>query len=411
MKRAPLALKIAWRYLMAPKSHGAINAISIISVVGVAVATAAIVIVLSVFNGFQYHLNARLDTLTTDISVSPSYGKTIMEGDSLTEVLRNFPGVEEAMPEVTDNALIISGSKEMPVTLKGVEPAVFSKITSIDSLLLDGYPVAGYSPNEVSVSVGVAQRIGMYAAGDTLLVFAPKRHGRVNMANPVSSFLTDSVKVGSVFRTMQNEFDDNTVICDISAARSLFQYDRQATAIQIKVLPGTNATMVADKIRDFLGEDFVVKDRFQQQEINFRMVAIEKWVTFLLLTFILLIASFNIISTLCMLILDKGNSIHTLSNIGLSRRRIGNIFWWESILVTLLGGLTGLVLGLVISLLQEKFSLLKLAGDPESLVMQAYPVKVEWLDLGITMIPIIAIGLIAAWISKAFATSPLRKVA
>lgn len=408
MTRAPLALKIAWRYLLAPKSHGAVNAISIISVVGVAVATAAIVIVLSVFNGFRFHLNARLDTLTADVSVMPSYGKTFESGDSVAALLKMIEGVEEVMPEVTDNALVIGDSREMPITLKGVSPELFSRITSIDSLLLDGEAISGYTPKQASISVGVAQRLGMYSAGDTLLVFAPKRHGRVNMANPISSFLTDSLQVSSVFRTMQNEFDENTVICDIETARQLFQYDNEATSVQIKAAKGTDPTLLAERIRESLGEDYVVKDRLQQQEVNFRMVEIEKWVTFLLLTFILLIASFNIISTLCMLILDKGSSIHTLYDLGLSRKRVGNIFWWESVLVTLFGAFSGLVIGLVVSLLQEKFSILKLAGDPESLVMNAYPVRVEWIDLGVTLIPIAIIGLITAWISRSFAKSRLQ---
>ena len=410
MRRAPLALKIAWRYLMAPKSHGAVNAISIISVVGVAVATAAIVIVLSVFNGFKFHLDARLDTLTPDISVMPAFGKTIAEGDSLAEMLKHFPGIEESMAEVSDNALVIADSREMPITLKGVTPEIFARITSIDSLLLDGQPVKNYSPNQASIAVGVAQRLGFFSAGDTLLVFTPKRHGRVNLANPISSFLTDSLEISSIFRTMQTEFDDNTVIGDIETVRSLYEYENEATSIQLKVTPGKDATEIADQIREFLGPDFFVKDRLQQQEVNFRMVSIEKWITFILLTFILVIASFNIISTLCMLILDKGASLYTLSHLGLSRRRVGNIFWWESILVTLFGAGTGLIIGFVISLLQEKFSLIKLAGDPESLVLQAYPVKVEWLDLGVTLIPIIIIGLITAWISEAFAIARLRRL-
>lgn len=403
MRRGPLALKIAWRYLRAPKSHGAVNAISIISVAGVAVATAAIVIVLSVFNGFRFHLNARLDSLTPDISVASLYGKTILNGDSLAEILKDFPGVAQVMPEVTDNALIISGSREMPVTLKGVSPEMFSKISSIDSLLLDGKPLGENRPNETSVAVGVAQRMGIYNIGDTLLLFAPKRFGRVNMANPAASFLTDSLEVSSIFRSMQSEIDENTIICDISTARRLFQYTNDATSINLQVAPGVNATTVANALRSRLGEEFVVKDRFQQQEMNFRMVAIEKWITFILLTFILLIASFNIISTLCMLILDKEPSLRVLSHIGLSRNNVGSIFWWESILVTLVGGLAGLFLGLVISLLQEKFSLLKLAGDPSSLVIQAYPVRVEWIDLLLTMIPIAIIGLATAWISRRFA--------
>lgn len=394
---------------MAPKTHGAVNAISIISVVGVAVATAAIVIVLSVFNGFRYHLNARLDSLTPDVAVMPSYGKTIEAGDSLVEELRKFPGVEIAMAEVTDNALAIASAKEMPITLKGVDPGIFSQISRIDSLLMDGEGMAHYSPKESSISVGVAQRLGIYSAGDTIFIFAPKRHGRVNMANPASSFISDSIAVSSVFRSMQNEIDENTVIADISLVRKLFQYDTEATAIQIKATEGKNPVALAQELRAYLGEDFVVKDRLEQQEVNFRMVSIEKWITFILLTFILIIASFNIISTLCMIIIDKGNSIHTLWHLGMSRKKVGYIFWWESILVTLWGAGAGLILGLVISLLQEKFSLLKLAGDPESLILQAYPVRVEWVDLGITMIPIAVIGLITAWISQGFAISRLKK--
>ena len=408
MKRGPLALQIAWRYLVAPKSHGAVSAISIISVVGVAVATAAIVIVLSVFNGFRYHLNARLDTLTPDITISPSYGKTIAEGDSLTEALKSLPGVEEAMAEVTDNALVIAGSKEMPVTLKGVNPLIYSKITSIDSLLLDGSPITEYGPKQVSVAVGVAQRLNLYSAGDKLFLFAPKRHGRVNMANPLSSFLTDSIEVTSIFQSTQKEFDENTVICDIETARELFQYDTEATSIQLKIKPGIDPSRMTQKIEDFLGEGYIVKDRLQQQEVNFRMVEIEKWITFILLSFILVIASFNIISTLCMIILDKGSNLHTLSYMGMSRSHVGNIFWWESILVTLSGAISGLILGVIISLVQEKFELLKLAGDPESLVIQAYPVKVEWIDLGVTMCPVLVIGLVTAWISQIFAKTRLK---
>ena len=408
MKRGPLGLAIALRYLLAPKSHGAVSAISIISVVGVAVATAAIVIVLSVFNGFRFHLNARLDSLTADISVSPKIGKTFENGDSLANILAGLEGVEIAMPEVSDNALVIWNAKEMPVTLKGVNPEIFSKINKIDSLLLDGNAFSLSSGHEASIAVGVAQRLGIFGAGDNLFIFAPKRHGRVNLANPAASFVSDSIKVGSVFRSMQTEFDENTVISDIETVRSLFQYDNEATSIQIKTKPGAEPSIIADKIEAYLGDGFIVKDRLQQQEVNFRMVAIEKWITFILLTFILIIASFNIISTLCMIILDKGASIHTLSHIGMSRRKIGQIFWWESILVTLCGAGAGLIIGLVVSLLQEKFSFIKLAGDPENLVIQAYPVRVEWLDLGVTLIPILIIGLITAWISESFARTRLR---
>lgn len=409
MRRGPLALNIAWRYLIAPKTHGAVSAISIISVVGVAVATAAIVIVLSVFNGFKYHLNARLDSLTPDVSVMSLYGKTIENGDSLAREISKLPGVSLVMPEVADNALVIAGSKEMPVKLKGVTNEVFSQLTRIDSLLMDGSPVRENTPKEVSVAVGVAQRLGMYSAGDDLFLFAPKRHGRVNLANPMSSFLTDSVRVTSIFRSMQNEIDENTVIADIETARELFQYDTEATSLLVQAEPGVDPGQLAIELTSFLGEDFVVKDRLQQQEVNFRMVSIEKWITFILLTFILIIASFNIISTLCMIVLDKGQALNTLWHIGLSKKRIGTVFWWESILVTLTGAGIGLVIGVVISLIQEKFSIIKLAGDSESLVIHAYPVRVEWFDLGVTLVPVIIIGLITAWISEAFAKGRLKR--
>ena len=410
MTGGPLALEIAWRYLKAPKTHGAVNAISIISVVGVAVATAAIVVVLSVFNGFRFHLDARLDTLIPDIAVSPMAGKTIQSGDSLVEVLGKFPGVEEAMAEVTDHALIISDGREMPITLKGVAPEAFARLTAIDSLLLDGDPLEGYKGKEVSVAVGIAQRLGLYSVGDTLFLFAPKRLGRVNLVNPASSFLSDSLVVKSVFRSMQTEFDENTIISDIDVARQLFQYTDEVTGIQIKVASGKKIGELASALREELGDNYIIKDRLEQQEVNFRMVKIEKWITFILLSFILVIASFNIISTLCMLIIDKGSSLKTLSNMGLSRNRVGRVFWWESILITLFGAGIGLIIGLCISLLQEKYGLLKLAGDPESLVIQVYPVRVEWLDLLITMIPIAFIGLITAWISQAFAKERLRKI-
>lgn len=410
MSRGPLALKIAWRYMRAPKSHGAVNAISIISVVGVAVATAAIIVVLSVFNGFRFHLNNRLDNLTSDVSIQPSYGKVIENGDSLAQALGENPDVAEAMAELSDNALVIAWAKEMPIKLKGVTPDAYARITSMDSLILDGAPVSLYSPRQAAVSVGVAQRLGLQSAGDTLFIFAPKRQGRVNLANPIASFLTDSLQVASIFRSMQTEIDENTVISDIETVRELFQYDTEATSVELKLKPGVDPTGFTQALQNSLGDGYIVKDRMMQQEVNFRMVAIEKWITFLLLTFILLIASFNIISTLCMLILDKGHNLNTLSHLGLSRRRIGNIFWWESILVTISGALSGIVIGVLVCYLQEKYGLLKLAGDPNSLILQAYPVRLEWLDIAVTMVPVAIIGIITAWISHSFARSKVKAI-
>lgn len=410
MTGGPLALNIAWRYITAPKSHGAVSAIALISIVGVAVATAAIVIVLSVFNGFKLHLNARLNSLSPDITISAAYGKTFPRGDSLANAVEALNFVDIAMAEVADNALLLSGTKEMPVTLRGVYPQVFSRITSIDSLLLDGNPVGTYTPGEASISVGVAQNLGIYSAGQGMLLFAPKRIGRVNMANPSASFLTDSITASSVFRSLQNEIDENTVITDISTARKLFQYETEATGLLVNLIPGYDLDKGVNELQGFLGEDYTVKDRIRQQEVNFRMVEIEKWLTFSLLSFILIIASFNIISTICMIVLDKGDSLVTLFHLGLKRHRVGNIFWWESLIVTSIGAAAGIIVGVVLSLIQERFELIKLAGDPENLVILAYPVKVEFLDILATLVPLAIIGIICAAVSHTFACSRLKTV-
>ena len=408
MRGVSLPLKIALRYLTAPKSHRAVSAISIISVVGVAVATAAIIIVLSVFNGFWHNLNLRLDNLIADIRVMPSYGKTIANGDSLSEKLEMFPEIELAMPVVSDNALAIAGQKEMPVRLKGVNIPKYSQITSIDSILLDPGLFADYSGNDASISVGVANRLGVYTPGENILVFAPRREGKVNLANPAASFLTDSIFVKSIFQSLQSETDENTIICDITVARDLFLYDDEATSIELKAAPGAELTRLANNLRKQLGSDFIVKDRLEQQQINFRMVAVEKWITFLLLTFILVIASFNLISTLSMLVVEKEISLVTLSRLGLSVKKIGNIFQWESLLVTLTGGIIGLIIGILLSLLQEHFGFIKLAGDPEMLTIHAYPVRVEWMDILITSVPVIVIGLVTCRISYYFAKNRAR---
>lgn len=405
MKIGSLPARIAWRYLRAPKSHSAVSAISIISVVGVAIATAAIVCVLSVFNGFRGLLSDTLDLLAPDVLVTPATGKTFADADSLLNIINKIDGVGTAMPTVTDNALAIYNAKEMPITLRGVVPEIYSEITEIDSLFVNGEGIAGYSPDDAAVSVGVAQQLGTGAGSEGLFLFAPRREGRVNLSNPMASFLTDSVSVRGIFQSLQSEYDENTVICDISTARELFQYTTEATAIEINTDPDADISGVASEINKALGEKVVVKDRFQQQETHFRMVNIEKWMTFLLLIFILMIASFNIISTLCMLIIEKQSSMATMSALGMNRRQIGKTFWWESIYVSLAGGIGGIIIGVALCLIQEKFGLIKLGGDPDILVVHAYPVIVEWSDLLVALIPVAVIGIITAWISAAFARS------
>lgn len=408
-----LTAAIAWRYLLSKKSHGAVGTISTVSLCAMAVATAAIVCVLSVFNGFREVIAEKLDTLAPDVMVTPAKGKTFAEAEKLAARVAAMPGVETATPTLSDNALVICNSQEMPVKLKGVVPADYARVTEVRSLvdadlgryLADTVAPAGTIP--ATIAIGTASRLRAYP-GAGMLVFAPKRLGRVNLANPVSSFITDSLSVTGIYRSDQQEYDEDGVIVPIAEARKLLQYDTEASAIEIRLRPGQDGARVAAAIGDRLGPAYVVKDRVRQQEMNFRMISIEKWVSFLLLGFILIIASFNLISSLSMLVIEKEKAIGTFSALGLSRRRIGRIFAWESIYVSLAGGLAGIALGLTLCLLQQHFGLITVSGSPETTIVRAYPVKVLAGDVLATLVPVALIGIATAAITAAFAKSRIN---
>lgn len=404
MKSIPFI--IALRYLFGKKSHSAVNAIAIVSVVGVAVATAAVVCVLSVFNGFQSVLTGRMDTLSPDLMVIPKEGKTIANGDSLAIEIAKTKGVKIATPTLTDNALGFYNGRETPVILKGVVPAEYAKVTSIDSLRVAGGVALkdAATVNPALMSIGLAYKLSMFDYDQPLTVFAPKRTGRFNPANPAAAFVMDSLYVADIFQSLQDSYDENTVFTDISLVRDLLLYDREATAIEIKAGNSKEIDKLMDEVAAKIGPDYVVKNRPMLQEVNFRMVQIEKWMTFLLLFFILIIASFNIVTTLSMLVLEKEDSMRTMAAIGMNRASISGVFRWESVLVSLIGGVIGLVLGSLLSLLQEKFGFITIAQGGDMPPM-AYPVRLEMLDLLITALPIAFITAVCAWVAGSFAKS------
>lgn len=392
---------MAWRYLISKKSHNAVGAISVVAIVGMAVATAAMICVLSVFNGFQNSIEKRLDRMSPDILVSPTKGKVFEDADEVAAKLKKLDFVKIATPTLTDNALAIVSTHEMPVTLKGVDTEDYRKVVQLDSILisLDESPQAEAT---TFVSVGTVQSLHIFP-GDGIMIFAPKRIGRVNLANPAASFIIDSITVNSVFQSNQKHIDEDLIITDRNTVMDLLQYDTEASAIEISLKPGTNPETAISHISTLLGKGFTVKDRMRQQEMDFRMVHIEKWITFLLLFFILVIASFNVISSLSMLVLEKRKSLSTLRALGMNQRKIGSIFFWESLYVTAIGGISGIVSGIVLCLIQQRYGLIKIAGDPGTLIMIAYPVAVEYSDIIVTLIPIMLIGLITAWITSAYA--------
>lgn len=407
-----LTAAIAWRYLRKEKVKGAVGTISTVSVCAMAVATAAIICVLSVFNGFRDIISGRLDALTPDVMISPAQGKVFKDADSLASRLSRIPSIAVATPTLSDNALIITDGHEMPVTIKGIKPGAYSQATSIKSLIDEHFGTyfnpASEADDESVVSIGVAARMKI-SDGEKILIFTPKREGRVNMANPAASFISDSLKVRGIYRSDQQEFDENGILAPISMVRRLLQYDTEASAIEIKTREGYEPSKVADDLRKELGDKFIVKDRYQQQALNFKMVKIEKWVSFMLLGFILVIASFNCLSSLSMLVIQKEDALSTFSSLGMSRKQISSIFGWESLYVTLAGGVTGVILGVILTLLQQYFGLIKIAGDPTATTISVYPVKLMWTDVLVTLVPILIIGEITALITMRFAASRIEQ--
>ncbi len=409
-----LAGRIAWRYLFGRKSHSAVNAIALVSLCGIAVATAAIVCVLSVFNGFQSVLGDKLDSFTPDIEVSEVNGKVFAGGDSLAQVLGRLKEVELAQPVLTEQALALYDSRELPVVLRGVKPELYRKSTHFDTLFFEGSeplvsPRFDLQAAPASLAIGTAMQLQVGRVGEHITIFAPRRQGRINLANPAASFLTDSVEITSIYRSGQKEFDDNIIITDIERVRQLLQHTAgAASGVEVKLKEGVSPSAGLAAVEKALGPRFRAKDRMSLHEVSFRMVKIEKYITFLLLVFILVIASFNVVSTLCMLVIEKDESIRTLRALGMSNRRIAGIFAWESWLVTLAGGVAGLILGSVLCLLQQHFGFIKLNADPETLLMATYPVRLEWPDLLLTMIPIIIIGAACALTAANYARRRMK---
>ena len=385
--------KIALRYLVSKKAHNAVNIISIISVLGVVVTTAALVCVLSVFNGFRGLIMDRLAKLDPPIAITAVQGKTIADADSVLAVVNSVPGVKLAMPVVEDNALAIFADYQMPVRLKGV-PDAYNQLTQVDSVLVDGvwmmrdqvsaYAVAGVGPAlRLHVRPGYLRMLQLYA---------PQRQGRVNLANPMGAFTCDSLFVAGIFQLQQNAYDADLIYVPLDMARRLFDYDTQATAIEVSLTPDADEATVMRHFQQALGSRYAVKNRLMQQATAFRLVNIEKWMAFLLMAFILIIATFNVISTLSLLIIEKDESITTLRNLGATRSQVTRIFVMVGWLIALVGAVGGVVLGLLLCLGQQTFGWLKLGGDPATMIVHAYPVTVVWTDVLVVFALVSAIG-------------------
>ncbi len=377
-----LPLHIAMRYLRSKKSHSAVNIISIVSVCGVIVATAAIVCVLSVFNGFGKLIESKLSVLDPDVAITSTVGKVIADGDSVAQVAMSVPGVQLALPTVEDQALAMFFNYQMPVRVKGV-PENYDSLTSIRQAILDGHYMLTDGISEYTV-MGVGPALTLNVRPDYLKMvslYAPRRRGNINLSNPATAFRADSVFAAAVFQIEQKKYDNDLMYVSIGLARRLFDYDTQATSVELRLQPYANEADVMKALRERLGSGYEVKNRLMQQADAFKMINIEKWVTFLLLAFILVIATFNVIGALSLLIIEKNDGIVTLRNLGATDKQITKIFVLEGWLISLTGAVVGVVVGLLLCTLQEQFGLITMHGNTATLIVNAYPVAVQLTDV------------------------------
>ena len=395
-----LPLKIAWRYLVSKKGHQAVHIISIVAVCGVVVATAALICVLSVFNGFRGLIMGKLAMLDPQVAITATVGKAINDADSVIDVVSAIPGVERAIPVIEDQALAIYAQMQMPVRLKGV-PDDYNTMNQMDSVIVDGQWKLRDQVSQYAVA-GAGPAIRLMVRPDFLgmvRLYAPQRQGRVNIANPMGAFRQDSLFVSGIFQVQQNNYDADLIYVPLDMARGLFDYETEATQIELKLTPQADEQQVMSNISQKLGSSYQVKNRLMLQREAYRLVNIEKWMAFLLLAFILVIATFNVISTLSLLIIEKDDSIATLRALGANDRQISRIFVLQGWLITLIGAITGVVLGLILCLCQQQFGWLHLSGDSANMIISTYPVAVEWTDVLVTLALVAAVGLLTSMVT------------
>lgn len=397
-------LKIAWRYLFAKKQYNAIHIISGISAAAVGVVTAAMVCVLSVMNGFGVMVEQLFSQFDPDIRIEAVSGKSFHDQGERFDALRQLSEVAMVSQSIEETALLQFEDKQMPVRLYGVD-SVFPTLTHIENIITEGhYEVYDGAFDRAVLGQGLAWQMGIGARFiSPLQLYAPKRNAKVNMLRPDQSFNDEVCFIAGTFAVQQVKYDNEVMLVDIDLTRRLLDYgNHEVSALLVKVAPHTSVKQAKKAIQSLLGEGFAVLDRYEQQADFFRILRVEKLLTTLLLVFILLIASFNIIGSLSMLIIDKQTDIQTLSHLGANKKMIQRIFLFEGWLISALGAMVGLAIGLIVCLAQEHLGILKL-GNGTEYVVSAYPVAVQTTDVLIVAAVVLTLGFLAAWI-------PARKV-
>ncbi len=386
---------IAKRYLLAKKKRNAINIISAISVGGVMIGTMALVIVLSVFNGFDKVIKSLINSFDPDLKI------TLVEGKVFDPVLAGkikifeLPGVYDISEVLEENALLRYDQRQYIATMKGVDDR-FIHTSGIDTMIVDGDFILekeGRPYTVIGQGVAYSLRVGLNFI-NPLVIYVPERTGKINMANPTGAFRKFPVYPSGVFG-IEQEYDAKYIILPIKNVREILDYTTEVSALEIKLNDGVDEELVQRQVKEILPENFEVKTRYQQNEMFYRIMKSEKWAIFLILTLILLVASFNIIGSLSMLIIDKQDDIISLRNMGADTSTIKKIFLLEGWLISITGSFLGILAGTGIAWIQEKFEIIRLAGS-ESFVLDSYPVDIQIFDVLLIWLTVMFIGFFAA---------------
>ena len=390
-----LPFYIARRYLLGKKSQNAINIISGISVLGITTGTMALVIVLSVFNGFDALVKSLYNTFDPDIEISSIGEKTFTPDPATKQAIVSLPGVSALSEVLEDNVLLLYDDRQHIATVKGVDDS-FTDVSGLDSMVFEGeMKLKDHNRPYVVVGQGVKYSLGINLNFiDPLFIYTIDRTARINMSQPEESIRRDFIYPSGVF-SIEQDYDFRYIICPIEFVRDLLLYEDEVTQLEVKLNPRFPVEEVQQEIQSLLGEGFHVKNREQQNELFYRVMRSEKWAIFLILTFILIIASFNIIGSLSMLIIDKKKDIVTLRNMGAGNGLIKRIFLVEGWLISVFGSITGIFLGTLISWIQQRFGLIELTQSG-SFIIDAYPVQIEAFDIFLIWITVLIIGLLAA---------------
>ncbi len=367
-----------------------------LSVCGIAVATMAMICALSVFNGFTMIATLTFSNFDPDLTISPAKGKVFDPTNSIVQNALKIEGIEAVSENLEENALLRYDERQTPILLKGISQN-YDTIANIKKIIIDGeYVLRDGDFDFAIVGAGLASQLRLRPnALSPLEIYMPKRNERVNLANPSAAFVQHDAYTAGIFTLNQAKYDEQTLIVSIELVRELLRYENEVSTLCIKVKDGVSIKDVQKQLQNLLGNDYKVKDRFEQQESTYKMVNIEKWVTYLILVIIVAIAAFNLVGPLSMLIIEKKEDISILQSMGADKKLICKIFMFEGWLITLVGVISGLVIGLVVCLLQQYLGLVKLGTDPGAFVIDAYPVLVEVTDVIIVAVTVLLVGLLA----------------